>query len=82
MIAVDVDCSACPNGCDIIDMPYQHAGTGLARIPCFVGPILKEEHFVWVFGIGNAVGDVAVNFIQSHRPFGVKFFGRSHPSNG
>lgn len=82
MAAIDIDFPIAPNRGDIVDMPYQHAGSRLPGVPIFVGSVFEQEHFIWILGIGDAVGDVVVNFVQLHLPLDVEFCGSGHPADG
>jgi hypothetical protein len=79
--AIDIDFPVAPNRGDIVDMPYQHAGSRLPGVPIFVGSVFEQEHFIWILGIGDAVGDVVVNFVQLHLPLDVEFCGSGHPTD-
>jgi len=80
--AIDIDFPIAPNRGDIVDMPYQHSRIGLSCVPIFVGSVFEQEHFIWILGIGDAVGDVVVNFVQLHLPLDVEFCGSGHPADG
>lgn len=79
--AVNIDFPIAPNRGDIVDMPYQHSRIDLSSVPIFVGPVFEQEHFVWILGIGDAIGDVIVNFVQLHLPLDVEFRGSGHPAD-
>lgn len=81
MAAIDIDFPIAPNRGDIVDMPYQHSRIGLSCVPIFVGSVFEQEHFIWILGIGDAVGDVVVNFVQLHLSFDIEFCGCGHPAD-
>ena len=81
MAAIDIDFPVAPNRSDIVDMPYQHSGIDLPCVPIFVGSVFEQEHFIWILGIGDAVGDVVVNFVQFHLPLDIEFCGPGHPTD-
>ena len=82
MATIDIDFPIIPNGGNIVDMPYQHSRIDLPCVPIFVGSVFEQEHFIWILGIGDAVGYVFVNFIQLHLPLDVEFCGSGHPADG
>lgn len=82
MAAVNIDFPVAPNRGDIVDMPYQHSRIDLPCVPIFVGPVFEQEHFVWILGIGDAIGDVVVNFVQLHLSLDIEFCGACHPADG
>ena len=81
MAAIDIDFAIRPYGGYIVDMPYQHAGSRLPGVPIFVGSVFEQEHFIWILGIGDAVCDVVVNFVQLHLSFDIEFCGPGHPAD-
>jgi len=78
---IDIDFPIAPNRGDIVDMPYQHSRIGLSCVPIFVGSVFEQEHFIWILGIGDAVCDVVVNFVQLHLPLDIEFCGCGHPAD-